>query len=161
MERRQRRHFSPREKVKILRLHLLEGRPVSAVCEEHGIHPTLFYQWQKALFRERGSGSFRAVDKRAERQSECAEISQLRGTSCRAEGRGSCGDRRGDGPLKKRAWGTSDPAHGFPTTCRTRSSTTSPAGPNARRSPVQRFVTWLGVVASKSLPDSHPIRPGR
>jgi transposase len=38
------------EKAKILRLHLLEQVPISEICEKHGIHPTMFYQWQKALF---------------------------------------------------------------------------------------------------------------
>jgi transposase-like protein len=76
MERRQRRHFSPREKVKILRLHLLEGRPVSAVCEEHGIHPTLFYQWQKAFF-ENGEATFERRKRAASEQRE--KILQLEG----------------------------------------------------------------------------------
>lgn len=76
MERRQRRHFSPREKVKILRLHLLEGRPVSAVCEEHGIHPTLFYQWQKAFF-ENGEATFEPRKRAASEQRE--KILQLEG----------------------------------------------------------------------------------
>ena len=50
MSQRKRRRFSAEEKAKILRLHLLERTPISEVCEKHGIHPTLFYQWQKALF---------------------------------------------------------------------------------------------------------------
>jgi transposase len=50
MTRRQRRRFNPEEKLKILRLHLLEQRPVSELCEEHNIQPTLFYQWQKSFF---------------------------------------------------------------------------------------------------------------
>jgi transposase len=57
MSRRKRRHFSPEDKIKILRLHLLEGHPISELCEEHGIHPTLFYQWQKPLF-ENGASAF-------------------------------------------------------------------------------------------------------
>ena len=24
--------------------------PISEICEKQGIHPTMFYQWQKALF---------------------------------------------------------------------------------------------------------------
>ena len=32
MSRRKRRHFSPEDKIKILRLHLLEGRPISELC---------------------------------------------------------------------------------------------------------------------------------
>ncbi len=52
-----RRHFSPEEKVKILRLHLLEKVPVSEVCEKHQITPTQFYQWQKIFF-ENGASAF-------------------------------------------------------------------------------------------------------
>ena len=52
-----RRHFSPEQKVKILRLHLLEKVPVSEICEKHRITPTQFYQWQKIFF-ENGASTF-------------------------------------------------------------------------------------------------------
>ena len=52
-----RRNFSPAEKVAILREHLVERVPVSDVCEKHGIYPTLFYQWQKTFF-ENGEAAF-------------------------------------------------------------------------------------------------------
>ncbi len=42
--------FSVPEKVAILRLHLLEHIPVSDLCDQHGIHPTMFYRWQKEFF---------------------------------------------------------------------------------------------------------------
>jgi transposase len=45
-----RKQYSPAEKAAILREHLIDHLPVSDVCEKHGIHPTLFYQWQKTLF---------------------------------------------------------------------------------------------------------------
>src|SRR5262249_3444316 len=45
-----RRHFSPQEKVAILKRHLLEKTPVSDLCEEVGIAPNLFYRWQKEFF---------------------------------------------------------------------------------------------------------------
>ena len=57
MSKQQRRHFSAEEKVKILRLHLLEGKAVSNLCEEHGIQPSLFYTWQKQFF-ENGARTF-------------------------------------------------------------------------------------------------------
>src|SRR5262245_42692451 len=44
-----RRHFSPQEKVALLRRHLLEGVPVSQLCDEIGIAPSLFYLWQREL----------------------------------------------------------------------------------------------------------------
>ena len=45
-----RRHFSPQEKVAILRRHLLENFPVSQLCDEHGIAPSVFYHWQREFF---------------------------------------------------------------------------------------------------------------
>ena len=45
-----RRHFTPQEKVCILKRHLLEDTPVSDLCDEFGIAPSLFYRWQKEFF---------------------------------------------------------------------------------------------------------------
>jgi transposase-like protein len=59
-----RRHFTGQEKVAILRRHLVEKVPVSDLCEEHGIHPTLFYRWQKDWF-EQGAVVFDAPKGRA------------------------------------------------------------------------------------------------
>ena len=52
-----RRYHSPADKVRILRLHLLEGRAISEICEAEDIHPTMFYQWQKTFF-EKGGAAF-------------------------------------------------------------------------------------------------------
>ena len=54
---RSRRQHDAEEKVRLLRLHLVEGQAISKICEEHGIHPTLFYQWQKTFF-ENGAAAF-------------------------------------------------------------------------------------------------------
>lgn len=51
MDKKTRRQHSPEDKVRILRLHLLEHQPVSELCDQQGIHPTLFYQWQKPFSR--------------------------------------------------------------------------------------------------------------
>jgi transposase-like protein len=59
----QRKHYSASEKVAILRLHLLEKKPVSDLCDEYGIHPTLFYRWQKEFF-ENGAAAFDNPGKR-------------------------------------------------------------------------------------------------
>jgi transposase-like protein len=45
-----RKRFSAEEKAKVLRRHLVDKVPVSELCEEHGIQPTVFYRWQKQLF---------------------------------------------------------------------------------------------------------------
>ena len=55
--KKQRRRFEAAEKVKIIRDHLLEKRPLSEVCERYGIAPTQFYQWQKMFF-ENGAAAF-------------------------------------------------------------------------------------------------------
>jgi transposase-like protein len=52
-----RRYFSAPEKVAVLRRHLLEKVPVSELCEELGIAPSLFYLWQRDLF-ENGHAAF-------------------------------------------------------------------------------------------------------
>jgi transposase-like protein len=36
-----RRQYSAGEKVRLLRLHLVEGQPISAICDQHQSHPTL------------------------------------------------------------------------------------------------------------------------
>ena len=54
---KQHRRFEPADKIKILREHLLEGKPLSEVCEKYSIAPTQFYQWQKTFF-ENGDAAF-------------------------------------------------------------------------------------------------------
>jgi transposase-like protein len=46
----ERRHFTPQDKIAALKRHLLEGVPVSNLCDQLGIAATLFYRWQKELF---------------------------------------------------------------------------------------------------------------
>jgi transposase-like protein len=57
MSRKTRTNYTPQEKVAILRRHLLEKVPVSNLCDEHQLAPTLFYQWQKQFF-ENGAAAF-------------------------------------------------------------------------------------------------------
>ena len=49
-DKQTRRHFTPQEKVAIVKRHLLEGIAISTVCDEFQINPTLFYLWQRQLF---------------------------------------------------------------------------------------------------------------
>jgi transposase len=48
--KKQRKHYAPEEKVAILRRHLLEKEPISKLCDEVGLQPTVFYRWQKEFF---------------------------------------------------------------------------------------------------------------
>ena len=50
MSRRQRRKFTPEDKAAILRRHLADKIPVSDLCEEYKLQPSVFYQWQRQLF---------------------------------------------------------------------------------------------------------------
>lgn len=45
-----RRHFSPSEKVAILKRHLLEKVPISDLCDELDLYPNLIYAWLKDFF---------------------------------------------------------------------------------------------------------------
>ena len=63
MTKRTRRKFAPQEKVAILKQHLVEGKPVSDVCDAHGLNPNVFYRWQKEFF-ENGAAAFEKTDKR-------------------------------------------------------------------------------------------------
>jgi len=47
-----RRNFTGAEKMGLLRQHLIEKTPISQVCDQQGLKPTVFYQWQKKLFEE-------------------------------------------------------------------------------------------------------------
>ena len=58
-----RRFFRSEEKVAILQEHLLDRKPVSDICDQYQIHPTMFYRWQKQIF-ERGSLTLREEDSR-------------------------------------------------------------------------------------------------
>jgi transposase len=59
----QRKHYSATDKVAILRLHLLEKKPVSDLCDQFGIQPNLFYRWQREFF-ENGAAAFTTNGKR-------------------------------------------------------------------------------------------------
>jgi transposase len=48
--KRERRHWSAEDKTKLLRRHLIEKVPVSRICEEARLAPSLFHRWQEQLF---------------------------------------------------------------------------------------------------------------
>jgi transposase-like protein len=71
-----RKQYNSQEKMSILRKHLLEGIPVSDVCEEYGIQPSVFYRWQKTLF-EQGSQVFeRGQGGQGQQQRQIAALQQ-------------------------------------------------------------------------------------
>ena len=64
-----RKRFSAEEKAKVLRRHLVDKVPVSELCEEYGIQPTVFYRWQKQLF-EGAASLFERQSPKKDRRTE-------------------------------------------------------------------------------------------
>jgi transposase len=70
-----RKHYTAEEKVAILRRHLVEKEPISKLCDELGLQPTVFYRWQKEFF-ENGASAFQ-TKARANHQPEQERIEYL------------------------------------------------------------------------------------
>jgi len=51
------KQYQATEKVAIIREHLLENKAISDLCDEHHIHPSVYYRWQKQFF-EQGQKAF-------------------------------------------------------------------------------------------------------
>ena len=75
-DKKKRRVFSAEQKVAIVKRHLIDKVPVSDLCEEYRIQPTLFYQWQKALF-ENGMAAFERKGKTDPSASQQRKIARL------------------------------------------------------------------------------------
>jgi transposase-like protein len=60
---RTRKNYTPQEKVAVLKRHLVEKVPVSDLCDELRLNPTVFYGWQKQLF-ENGAAAFEKTRRR-------------------------------------------------------------------------------------------------
>jgi transposase-like protein len=56
----------------MMRLHLLEKKPLSDLCDQYSIHPTLFYRWQKEFF-DNGAAASQANGKRRKAVEEVKE----------------------------------------------------------------------------------------
>ena len=72
---KQRRHHSSQDKLKLIRLHLIEKQPVSTVCDEAGMAPSLFHKWQELLF---ANGALALENKyRPERNKDREKVAKL------------------------------------------------------------------------------------
>jgi len=47
---KERKRYTPEDKIKILREVLEEGKSISSTAEGHGVHPNLILNWRKQLF---------------------------------------------------------------------------------------------------------------
>lgn len=59
----ERKHYTPEEKVKIVREHLENQISIGQISEKYGINPNSIYKWKKELF-EGGIEIFRRVQKK-------------------------------------------------------------------------------------------------
>jgi transposase-like protein len=74
--RKERRHFSGQEKVGILRRHLVEKVPISALCDEFHLQPTALYRWLKEFF-DNGAAAFAAKSGKGQIREERGRIEAL------------------------------------------------------------------------------------
>lgn len=58
-KKKPRRQHSIEKKASILRAHLGDKKPVSDLCDEHELQPSVFYGWQRALL-ENAEAALRA-----------------------------------------------------------------------------------------------------
>jgi transposase len=72
---KERRHWSSEDKIKLLRRHLIEKVPISRICEEARLAPSLFHRWQEQLF---GNAALALEsNRRAERGQDQQRIEKL------------------------------------------------------------------------------------
>ncbi len=50
MSTKTRRHHSPEQKANLLRQHYLGKIPISDICDQNQLQPSVFYHWQRQLF---------------------------------------------------------------------------------------------------------------
>ena len=76
-EKQTRRHFTPQEKVAIVKRHLLEGIAISILCDEEEISPAQFYQWQRQLFENAHAAFDNGRKSKAVEDAKDKKIAQL------------------------------------------------------------------------------------
>ena len=73
--RKKRKNYTAQEKVFILKRHLVDQVPVSDLCDEYNLQPTVFYRWQKEFF-ENGASAFEKINANR-KKAEQKRIAQL------------------------------------------------------------------------------------
>lgn len=67
--RKTRRHHTPDQKIVLIRRHLVDKVPVSELCQEHDLQPSVFYSWLRQLF-ENGAAAFEESRKASSKREE-------------------------------------------------------------------------------------------
>ena len=74
--RKKRHNYTSQEKVVILKRHLIDRVPISDLCDEYHLQPTVFYRWQKDFFEngaialEKSSSRLKKVEQKRIQQLE-------------------------------------------------------------------------------------------
>ena len=74
--RKKRKNYTSQEKVIILKRHLIDRVPISDLCDEYHLQPTVFYRWQKDFFEngalalEKSSSRLKKVEQKRIQQLE-------------------------------------------------------------------------------------------
>jgi len=88
MSKRSRRAFTTEQKVAILRRHMADKIPVSDLCEEYKLQPSVLYQWQRHLFEHMAAAFEPAPGNRGlTREKElAAKVERLEGRLAKKDG---------------------------------------------------------------------------
>ncbi len=72
-----RRQFTPEDKATILRRHLVDKVPVSDLCDEYHIQPSLVYLWQRQAFEHLATAFQDGRSRRAAQRSTASERERI------------------------------------------------------------------------------------
>jgi transposase-like protein len=72
MSKRTRKHRKPEEKAALLKRHVIEKVPVSEICEQEQLQPSLLYGWLHQLM-ERAPAAFAAAPGTSSRERQLEE----------------------------------------------------------------------------------------
>ena len=75
MSNPKRRRYTPEQKAAILRRHISDKVPVSDLCDEFGIQPSVFYTWHRQLLENLSAA---LEDGRKGRRGETTELERER-----------------------------------------------------------------------------------
>lgn len=77
--KRTRRHYPAEKKAEILRRHMVDKVPISDLCNELSLQPSLFYQWQRQVHENLASALEKPVVGPSPREKELeAENARLK-----------------------------------------------------------------------------------
>jgi transposase-like protein len=124
MTKKTRRHLSPETKAELLRRHLVDKVPVSDLCNENDLQPSVFYGWLRQLLANAPAALANGRKPKPEETREgqlAAEVEHLRARLAKKDA--VIAEISEELVRAKKEVGDLSPATGFPTTRATPSST--------------------------------------